>query len=42
MTYNYYQKHEEKLQKQARKRYQSLFEEEKKKDENWSQEDIKT
>ena len=34
MTYNYYQKHEEKLQKQARKRYQSLFEEEKKKDEN--------
>ena len=42
MTYNYYQKHEEKLQKQARKRYQKIFEEEKKKDENWSQEDIKT
>ena len=29
MVYKYYQKHKEKLQKQARERYQNLSEEEK-------------
>ena len=31
MTNKYYQKHKERLQKEARKKYQNLFEEEKKK-----------
>ena len=31
MTNNYYQKHKERLQKEARKNYQNLFEEEKNK-----------
>ena len=31
MTNKYYQKHKERLQKEARKKYQNLFEEEKEK-----------
>ena len=34
MTVNYYQKHKEKLQEEARKRYQNLSEEEKEKRRN--------
>ena len=41
MTNNYYQKHNERLWKEARERYQTLFEEEKEKGQKGPKKDIK-
>ena len=41
MVHKYYQKHKEKVRKEACEKYQNLFEDEKEKNEKWPREDIK-